>query len=135
MSLLLFLNKKRSFYFIDKFSFFSVIFHVATLMPTRDSDPGCNSKKMHIGNDFVTIVYNDSQQAVKFGRIKVRFSLLRRRTFKLVTQSFLLRVWCKCVTDIRLRRRIGKWRVNCSQARRADQINCQFIVILASRKT
>lgn len=40
-------------------------------MPTRDSDPGCNSKKMHIGNDFVTIVYNDSQQAVKFGRIKV----------------------------------------------------------------
>lgn len=47
-------------------------------MPTRDSDPGCNSKKMHIGNDFVTIVYNDSQQAVKFGRIKVRFSLRRR---------------------------------------------------------
>ena len=42
-------------------------------MPTRDSDPGCNSKKMHIGNDFVTIVYNDSQQAVKFGRIKVRY--------------------------------------------------------------
>lgn len=44
-------------------------------MPTRDSDPGCNSKKMHIGNDFVTIVYNDSQQAVKFGRIKVRYPL------------------------------------------------------------
>ncbi|RMX59744.1 hypothetical protein pdam_00021002 [Pocillopora damicornis] len=51
-----------------------VIFHVATLMPTRDSDPGCNSKKMHIGNDFVTIVYNDSQQAVKFGRIKGQFN-------------------------------------------------------------
>ena len=62
------------------FTFFRclVIFHVATLMPTRDSDPGCNSKKMHIGNDFVTIVYNDSQQAVKFGRIKVRVSLLCR---------------------------------------------------------
>ena len=54
------------------FFLLSVIFHVATLMPTRDSDPGCNSKKMHIGNDFVTIVYNDSQQTVKFGRIKVR---------------------------------------------------------------
>ena len=52
---------------------FLVIFHVATLMPTRDSDPGCNSKKMHIGNDFVTIVYNDSQQAVKFGTIKVTY--------------------------------------------------------------
>ena len=58
---------------LDSKFFSSVIFHVATLMPTRDSDPGCNSKKMHIGNDFVTIVYNDSQQAVKFGRIKVRY--------------------------------------------------------------
>ncbi|XP_067044886.1 tuberin-like isoform X1 [Acropora muricata] len=51
-----------------------VIFHVATLMPTRESDPGCNSKKLHIGNDFVTIVYNDSQQTVKFGRIKGQFN-------------------------------------------------------------
>lgn len=51
-----------------------VIFHVSTLMPTRESDPGCNSKKMHIGNDFVTIVYNDSQQTVKFGRIKGQFN-------------------------------------------------------------
>ena len=52
---------------------FLVIFHVATLMPTRESDSGCNSKKMHIGNDFVTIVYNDSQQTVKFGTIKVTY--------------------------------------------------------------
>ena len=52
---------------------FLVIFHVATLMPTRESDAGCNSKKMHIGNDFVTIVYNDSQQTVKFGTIKVTY--------------------------------------------------------------
>jgi len=51
-----------------------VIFHIATLMPTRESDPGCNSKKMHIGNDFVTIVYNDSQQTVKFGTIKGQFN-------------------------------------------------------------
>lgn len=79
LSLLLFLSGKRSFVLFDNTFFsFSVIFHVATLMPTRDSDPGCNSKKMHIGNDFVTIVYNDSQQTVKFGRIKVRFSFLRR---------------------------------------------------------
>ena len=47
-------------------------------MPTRDSDPGCNSKKMHIGNDFVTILYNDSQQAVKFGRIKVSRSFVHK---------------------------------------------------------
>lgn len=40
-------------------------------MPTKDSDPGCNSKKMHIGNDFVTILYNDSEDQVAFGTIKV----------------------------------------------------------------
>ena len=48
-----------------------VIFHVATLMPNRDTDPGGNSKKMHIGNNFVTIIYNDSDEEVKFGTIKV----------------------------------------------------------------
>lgn len=65
-------------------------------MPTRDSDPGCNSKKMHIGNDFVTIVYNDSQQTVKFGRIKVRcrfiskLYVLERSNFQRVALSNLL---------------------------------------------
>ena len=54
----------------------SVIFHVTALMPTRDSDPGGNSKKMHIGNDFVTVVCNDSQQAAKFSRIKVIYRFL-----------------------------------------------------------
>ena len=54
----------------------SIIFHVTALMPTRDSDPGGNSKKMHIGNDFVTVVCNDSQQAAKFSRIKVRYRFL-----------------------------------------------------------
>lgn len=66
------LRKKSIGFFIFYFSFL-VIFHVATLMPTRESDSGCNSKKMHIGNDFVTIVYNDSQQTVKFGTIKVTY--------------------------------------------------------------
>ena len=33
----------------------SVIFHVTALMPTRDSDPGGNSKKMHIGNDLLPL--------------------------------------------------------------------------------
>ena len=63
-------EKVNRFFFIFRFL---VIFHVATLMPTRESDSGCNSKKMHIGNDFVTIVYNDSQQTVKFGTIKVTY--------------------------------------------------------------
>lgn len=42
-----------------------VVFHVATLMPTKESDPECRQKKLHIGNDYVTIVYNDSGEEVK----------------------------------------------------------------------
>jgi tuberous sclerosis protein 2 len=37
-----------------------VVFHVATLMPTRERDPKCNDKIRHIGNDHVCITYNDS---------------------------------------------------------------------------
>ena len=49
-----------------------VIFHVATMMPTDlMADPSCSNKKLHIGNDFVTIVYNDSGVEYKFGTIKV----------------------------------------------------------------
>lgn len=50
-----------------------VIFHVATKMPTDlTADPSCSNKKRHIGNDFMTIVYNDSGSVYKFGTIKVR---------------------------------------------------------------
>ena len=49
-----------------------VIFHVATLMPTKvDTDPNCNNKKRHIGNDFVCIVYNESGSTVNLQTIKV----------------------------------------------------------------
>ncbi|XP_034313756.2 tuberin isoform X2 [Magallana gigas] len=51
-----------------------VIFHVATLMPNRDSDPNCNAKKLHIGNDYVTIVYNDSNEDYRIGIIKGQFN-------------------------------------------------------------
>ena len=48
-----------------------VIFHVATLMPTKASDPACTNKKRHIGNDYVTIVYNDSGQDYQMNTIRV----------------------------------------------------------------
>lgn len=51
-----------------------VIFHVATLMPLKDSDPSCNNKKLHIGNDFVTIVYNESGEEYNIGTIKGQFN-------------------------------------------------------------
>uniref|UniRef100_A0A671KGM7 Tuberin-like n=1 Tax=Sinocyclocheilus anshuiensis TaxID=1608454 RepID=A0A671KGM7_9TELE len=47
------------------------IFHIATLMPNRESDKGCCNKKRHIGNDFVVVVYNDSGEEYKLGTIKV----------------------------------------------------------------
>ncbi|XP_033750286.1 tuberin-like isoform X2 [Pecten maximus] len=51
-----------------------VIYHVATLMPNKESDPNCNAKKLHIGNDYVTIVYNDSGEDYKIGTIKGQFN-------------------------------------------------------------
>jgi len=41
-------------------------------MPFNKSDKQCISKKRHIGNNFVTIVYDDSDNGYEFGTIKVR---------------------------------------------------------------
>lgn len=48
-----------------------MMFHVATLMPNQDNDPSCNEKIKHIGNDFVTIVYNESGDDYNMNTIKV----------------------------------------------------------------
>ncbi|XP_028417409.1 tuberin-like [Dendronephthya gigantea] len=53
-----------------------VMFHVATLMPNKENDPNCHSKKLHIGNDFVTIVYNDSKTSYNMGTIKGQFNFV-----------------------------------------------------------
>lgn len=47
-----------------------VVFHVATFMPNKESDPKCNDKMRHIGNNHVCIVYNDSQEEFDFSVIK-----------------------------------------------------------------
>jgi len=49
-----------------------VTFHVATLMPTKETDPSCNGKKLHIGNDYVIIVYNESGEEYNIQTVKVR---------------------------------------------------------------
>ncbi|CAH1986295.1 unnamed protein product [Acanthoscelides obtectus] len=51
-----------------------VMFHVATLMPNKDSDPNCNDKRMHIANDYVTIVYNESGEEFNISTIKGQFT-------------------------------------------------------------
>ncbi|KAM4604162.1 tuberin isoform 5-T6 [Polymixia lowei] len=52
------------------------IFHIATLMPNRESDRGCCNKKRHIGNDFVMVVYNDAGEEYKLGTIKGQFNFV-----------------------------------------------------------
>ncbi|KAH0546382.1 tuberin [Cotesia glomerata] len=51
-----------------------VAFHVATLMPTKQSDPKCTWKKQHIGNDYVTIVYNESGESYDIQTVKGQFN-------------------------------------------------------------
>lgn len=48
-----------------------VTFHVATLMPNKETDPQCTNKKLHIGNNNVTIVYNESGEEYNINTIKV----------------------------------------------------------------
>lgn len=40
-------------------------------MPNKETDSACHSKKMHIGNDFVTIVYDDSDTGYRCETITV----------------------------------------------------------------
>ncbi|KAK2706177.1 tuberin-like [Artemia franciscana] len=51
-----------------------VVFHVATLMPNKAKDPKCNDKKRHIGNNFVTIVYNNSGEEYDISTIRCQFT-------------------------------------------------------------
>lgn len=63
-----------------------VAFHVATMMPNRESDSNCNDKKLHIGNNYVTIVYNESGEDFNINTIKVN---LRFKLNTLLTNPFL----------------------------------------------
>jgi hypothetical protein len=44
-------------------------------MPTRPSDTTCSAKKLHLGNDFVTIIFNESNSHLPFPVIRAQFSL------------------------------------------------------------
>ncbi|OJT12335.1 Tuberous sclerosis 2 protein -like protein [Trametes pubescens] len=52
-----------------------ILFHTATLMPTGD-DPNCTSKKAHIGNDYVRIVWNDSGRPYRFDTLATQFQFV-----------------------------------------------------------
>ena len=53
-----------------------ILYHTATMMPTRLDDPHCNNKKRHIGNDYVRIVWNDSGGIYEFDTLKTQFQFV-----------------------------------------------------------
>ncbi|KAG0006101.1 Tuberous sclerosis 2-like protein, partial [Modicella reniformis] len=53
-----------------------MIFHVATMMPNHPHDTNFAYKKRHIGNDWVTIVFNESGADYDFGTISGQFNFI-----------------------------------------------------------
>lgn len=45
-------------------------------MPSSPKDPTCNEKRKYIGNDYVSIVYNDSGADFNIHTIKVNTNLV-----------------------------------------------------------
>ncbi|KFD73165.1 hypothetical protein M514_04823 [Trichuris suis] len=54
--------------------FEQIVFHVATMMPNRVGDPSCAQKKLHIGNNYVCIVFNEGNFDYSIGTISGQFS-------------------------------------------------------------
>ncbi|TPX39616.1 hypothetical protein SeMB42_g04464 [Synchytrium endobioticum] len=51
-----------------------VIFHAATLMPTRSNDERSTAKKRHIGNDSIVLVWNESGDDYQFDTLPGQFN-------------------------------------------------------------
>ncbi|KAL8650768.1 MAG: hypothetical protein Q9226_005005 [Calogaya cf. arnoldii] len=43
-----------------------IVFHIPTMMPNLEHDPQCTNKKMHTGNDYVNIIFNESGLPFEF---------------------------------------------------------------------
>jgi len=55
----------------------ALIYHIATYMPTdMVVDPACLNKKQHIGNDFVTIAYNNTGENFNFNTLPSAFNFV-----------------------------------------------------------
>ncbi|TFK37653.1 hypothetical protein BDQ12DRAFT_724108 [Crucibulum laeve] len=53
-----------------------ILYHTATMMPNNAEDPQSNSKKRHIGNDFVRIIWNDSGLPYRFDTLATQFQFV-----------------------------------------------------------
>lgn len=77
------------FAYLWKDDVLQVIFHVATLMPTLPKDPAGIYKKRYIGNNYVTIVYNDSGEDHQMNTIRVS-SFAEKMLEQFILPSFYL---------------------------------------------
>ncbi|RKO90878.1 hypothetical protein BDK51DRAFT_14615, partial [Blyttiomyces helicus] len=68
------LDGKAAIYALTELA--QVVFHCTTLMPTSAHDPLGTAKKRHIGNDFVTLVWNESGGAYGFDTIPAQFNFV-----------------------------------------------------------
>lgn len=69
------LDGAYTYYWNDKVT--QIIFHVVTMMPTNlKHDPRSTSKKRHIGNDFVNIIFNNSGLPFNFDTIPGQFNFV-----------------------------------------------------------
>lgn len=53
-----------------------VLYHTATMMPSKPDDEYCIDKKRHIGNDYVRIVWNDSGFPYRFDTLATQFQFV-----------------------------------------------------------
>ncbi len=69
------IDGKYTYCFRDRVT--EIVFHITTQMPTNlETDPQCIMKKRHIGNDFVSIVWNDSGLPFKFDTFPSQFNFV-----------------------------------------------------------
>ncbi|KAF6037720.1 TSC2 [Bugula neritina] len=72
-----------------------MVFHIATMMPSKESDARCTNKKLHIGNNYVTIVYNESGEPYSLGTIKGKFNYVNIIIEPLDQVSNAVTIQCK----------------------------------------
>lgn len=69
-------------------------------MPTKDVDKHRCDKKRHLGNDFVSIIYNDSGEEFKLGTIKVSGTSVSGCTGSALVDEWRLRPYGKVIPHL-----------------------------------
>jgi len=78
-----------------KFDGYNIMFHVSTLLPYNANDLQQLERKRHVGNDIVTIVFQD-EPGILFSPLTISSHFLR------TVRAFLLHIFDPCVLQISL---------------------------------